>query len=179
MTWSCFSDIHLYSNFLSSNHFVPLNSPLMVALEISKLDLCSLKPHAGSPRVQVMRKTWKSQTNKLSPLCSAGSCWLATLVWKSLTQQCLCWRPCGMRIIYSGCVFTVCVCVFTVCVCSLLCVCTLNGLIAEHKFMYGHHTWTYVTSLSLSHTNTYPLGQERGQELVESRGCYVSTNTHS
>ncbi len=103
--------------FFPSNHFVPLNSPLMVALEISKLDLCSLKPHAGSPGVQVMRKTWKSQTNKLSPLCSAGSCWLATLVWKSLTQQCLCWRPCGMRIIYSGCAFTVCVCVFTaVCV---------------------------------------------------------------
>ncbi len=25
-------------------------------------------------------------------------------------------------------------CVFTVCVCSLLCVCTLDGLIAEHKF---------------------------------------------
>ncbi len=25
-------------------------------------------------------------------------------------------------------------CVFTVCVCSLLCVCTLNGINAEHKF---------------------------------------------
>ncbi len=34
------------------------------------------------------------------------------------------------------------VCVHGLCVCSLLCVCTLDGL--------NHHTWQYVTLLSLS-----------------------------
>ncbi len=38
----------------------------------------------------------------------------------------------------SGCVFTVCVC-------------TLDGLNTEHEFpSMGHHTWLYVTSLSVS-----------------------------
>ncbi len=42
-------------------------------------------------------------------------------------------------------------CVFTVCVCSLLCVCTLDGLNARAQILsMGHHTWPYVTSLSLS-----------------------------
>ncbi len=54
--------------------------------------------------------------------------------------------------------FTVCVCVHGVCVCSLLCVCTLDGLIAEHKF----RVWVTILgrislSLSLKH-NTCDWG---------------------
>ncbi len=44
------------------------------------------------------------------------------------------------------------VCSQCVCVSPLLCVCTLDGLNAEHKFRVWvtHHTWPFVTSLSLS-----------------------------
>ncbi len=42
------------------------------------------------------------------------------------------------------------VCVHGVSVCSLLCVCTLDGLNAEHEFrVWEFRTWPYVTSLSL------------------------------
>ncbi len=42
----------------------------------------------------------------------------------------------------SGCVFTVCVCVFTA-----VCVCTLDGLNAEHKFRVCHVTFTFSSTI--------------------------------
>ncbi len=42
----------------------------------------------------------------------------------------------------SRCVFTVCVCVFTA-----VCVCTLDGLNAEHKFRVCHVTFTFSSTM--------------------------------
>ncbi len=66
----------------------------------------------------------------------------------------------------------VCVCVFTVCVCSLLCVCTLDGLNAEHKF----RVWVTSLSLMLDHTDIKLKASYLEFEWGEGEGFLIVVN---